>query len=54
MNPLVTIFAVLVGASLLGLLGALLAIPTAASIQIILRDWWSSRNSCHRRGRRPE
>ncbi len=43
-NPLVTIFAVLVGASLLGLLGALLAIPTAAAIQIILRDWWSSRN----------
>jgi len=42
-NPLVTIFAVLAGAALLGLLGALLAIPTAAAIQIILRDWWANR-----------
>jgi predicted PurR-regulated permease PerM len=42
-NPLVTIVAVLAGAELLGVLGALLAIPTAAAIQIILRDWWSSR-----------
>jgi len=42
-NPLVTIVAVLAGAELLGVLGALIAIPTAAAIQIILRDWWSSR-----------
>ena len=35
--------AVLAGAELLGVLGALIAIPTAAAIQIILRDWWSSR-----------
>jgi predicted PurR-regulated permease PerM len=42
-NPIVTIVAVLVGASLLGVLGALLAIPTAAAIQIILRDWWDHR-----------
>jgi predicted PurR-regulated permease PerM len=34
---------VLVGASLLGILGALLAIPTAAAIQIVLRDWWAHR-----------
>ena len=27
----------------LGILGALIAIPTAAAIQIILTDWWSSR-----------
>jgi len=27
-------------ASLLGVLAALLAIPTAAAIQIVLRDWW--------------
>jgi predicted PurR-regulated permease PerM len=27
--------------SLLGILGALLAIPTAAAIQIVLRDWWA-------------
>ena len=42
-NPIVTIVSVLVGASLLGILGALLAIPTAAAIQIILRDWWANR-----------
>ena len=42
-NPLVTIVAVLCGATLLGLLGALLAIPTAAAIQIVLRDWWTHR-----------
>lgn len=43
MNPLVTIISLLVGAELLGLLGVLLAIPAAAAIQIILRDWWSYR-----------
>ncbi len=42
-NPIVTILAVLAGASLLGILGALIAIPTAAAIQIILGYWWSSR-----------
>ena len=42
-NPIVTILSVLAGASLLGILGALLAIPTAAAIQIVLRDWWSHR-----------
>jgi predicted PurR-regulated permease PerM len=42
-NPIVTIVSVLVGASLLGILGALLAIPIAAAIQIILRDWWVHR-----------
>jgi predicted PurR-regulated permease PerM len=40
-NPIVTIVSVLAGASLLGILGALLAIPIAAAIQIILRDWWT-------------
>jgi predicted PurR-regulated permease PerM len=42
-NPIVTIVSVLVGASLLGILGALLAIPVAAAVQILLRDWWNSR-----------
>jgi len=44
-NPLVTILAVLIGASLLGILGALLGIPIAAAVQIILRDWWADRTS---------
>jgi predicted PurR-regulated permease PerM len=43
-DPIVTILAVLVGASLLGILGALLAIPIAAAIQILLRDWWTHRS----------
>jgi predicted PurR-regulated permease PerM len=42
-NPIVTIVSVLVGAALLGILGALIAIPTAAAIQIILSEWWSTR-----------
>jgi predicted PurR-regulated permease PerM len=42
-NPIVTIVSVLAGAALLGILGALLAIPTAAAIQIVLREWWASR-----------
>jgi predicted PurR-regulated permease PerM len=42
-NPIVTIVSVLIGATLLGILGALLAIPTAAAIQIVLQDWWANR-----------
>jgi predicted PurR-regulated permease PerM len=42
-NPIVTIVSVLCGAALLGILGALLAIPVAAAIQIVLRDWWANR-----------
>ncbi|MGO9973858.1 MAG: AI-2E family transporter [Solirubrobacteraceae bacterium] len=42
-NPLVTIVSLLVGAELLGILGVLLAIPSAAAIQIILREWWAAK-----------
>jgi predicted PurR-regulated permease PerM len=38
-HPFVTIVAVLFGSSLLGVLGALVAIPVAASIQILLREY---------------
>ena len=44
-NPLVTIVAVLAGSSLLGVLGALLAIPVAAAVQILLSDWWANRRA---------
>ena len=37
-SPAVTIIAVLVGGSLMGILGALLAIPTAAAIQLIMLE----------------
>jgi len=52
-NPIVTIVSVLAGASLLGVLGALLAIPTAAAIQIVLRDWWTNRDPVSRAGPPP-
>jgi predicted PurR-regulated permease PerM len=45
-NPLTVIIAILVGVELVGILGALLAIPVASIIQVILRDVWD-----HRRGR---
>jgi predicted PurR-regulated permease PerM len=44
-NPLTVIIAILIGVELLGVLGALLAIPVASIIQVIVRDIWD-----HRRG----
>jgi predicted PurR-regulated permease PerM len=38
-QPLVTIFAVLCGGTLLGVVGAIAAIPIAASIQILIREY---------------
>jgi predicted PurR-regulated permease PerM len=38
-QPLITIFAVLCGGTLLGVIGAIAAIPVAASIQILLREY---------------
>jgi predicted PurR-regulated permease PerM len=43
-HPLGVIIAVLVGAALLGVLGALIAIPVAAAIQSVVRDWWRFRH----------
>jgi predicted PurR-regulated permease PerM len=43
-HPFITIVAVLFGATLLGILGALVAIPIAASIQILLREYVDLRN----------
>ena len=42
-HPFITIVSVLLGSSLLGILGALLAIPIAASIQILLREYFDPR-----------
>jgi predicted PurR-regulated permease PerM len=49
LNPLTVIIAILIAADLLGILGALLAIPVASMIQVILRDIWD-----HRAGRLKE
>ncbi len=42
-HPFGVIFAVLCGGTLLGVPGALLAVPVAASLQIAVRDWWQWR-----------
>src|SRR3954449_5925883 len=43
LNPLTVIVAILIGVELLGVLGALLAIPVASMIQVVLRDVWDNR-----------
>jgi predicted PurR-regulated permease PerM len=43
-HPLAVIVAVLVGSALLGILGALVAIPASAMVQAIVRDWWRFRH----------
>jgi predicted PurR-regulated permease PerM len=42
-QPFVVLVAVLFGSTLLGVLGAIVAIPLAASIQILVKEWWSWR-----------
>jgi predicted PurR-regulated permease PerM len=42
-HPFVVLVSVLCGAKLLGVLGALIAVPVAASIQIGIKEWWSYR-----------
>jgi predicted PurR-regulated permease PerM len=42
-HPFVVLVAVLFGAALLGVVGAIVAIPIAASIQIVLREYWDFR-----------
>ncbi len=50
LNPLTVIISVIIGVELAGILGALLAIPVAGMISVIVRDLWD-----HRRGRpKPE
>lgn len=43
MSPALVILSVMAGATLLGILGALLAIPAVATIQILVREWWRGR-----------
>lgn len=40
-HPLIVIVAILIGAALLGILGALIAIPAAAAIQAVIKDYWA-------------
>ena len=43
-HPFIVLVAVLFGSTLLGVLGALVAIPVAASVQIAIREWWAYRH----------
>ena len=43
LNPLLVLIAVLLGAQLLGILGALIAIPVGSMIKILIQDWWAHR-----------
>jgi predicted PurR-regulated permease PerM len=45
LSPLVVLIAVLIGAELAGVIGALAAIPVAGTIQVILVDWLSHRRA---------
>jgi predicted PurR-regulated permease PerM len=49
LNPLTVLVAILIGVELAGILGALLAIPVAGIIQVVVRDIWD-----HRRGQLKE
>lgn len=40
-SPVVVISALLIGGSLLGIVGAILAVPTAAILQVLLEEWTS-------------
>jgi predicted PurR-regulated permease PerM len=42
-NGFIVLVAVLFGSTLLGVLGALVAVPVAASIQIVIKEWWEYR-----------
>ena len=43
LNPLWIILAVLIGSTVLGILGALLAIPIAGIVQVLVQEWWAAR-----------
>lgn len=50
LNPLWIILAVLVGANVLGVFGALIAIPVAGIAQVLIQEWWSTRAPSTRAG----
>jgi predicted PurR-regulated permease PerM len=44
LNPLGVLISVMIGVELFGLLGALLAIPAAGVIQVVVRDLWDEQH----------
>jgi predicted PurR-regulated permease PerM len=45
LSPLAVLISILIGAEVAGVLGALMAIPVAGSIQVVLGDWIENRRS---------
>jgi len=45
LSPLAVLIAVLIGAELAGVIGALGAIPIAGTLQVLLRDWLAHRRA---------
>ena len=45
LSPLIVLMAVLIGAELAGIIGALGAIPIAGAIQVVFLDWLENRRS---------
>jgi len=45
LNPLIVIISMLIGAKLAGLLGVVVAVPLAAAISVLLKDFWATRGS---------
>jgi len=54
LHPLIVIVAILIGAALLGVLGALVAIPAAAAVQAVVRDYWRFRQGDREAGQPAE
>lgn len=48
-HPFAVLVAVLFGSSLFGIIGALMAIPLAATVQITIREWWEYRKEIRSR-----
>lgn len=44
LNALWIILAVLIGATVLGVIGALMAIPAAGITQVLIQEWWAARH----------
>ena len=45
LSPLAVLIAVLIGAAIAGILGALAAIPVAGTLQVLIRDWLAHRRA---------
>jgi predicted PurR-regulated permease PerM len=49
-SPVSIIVALLLGSSLLGLVGAILSVPTAAIVQVIIREHWEHKQRTESNG----